>query len=254
MERAPVEALRKGLELLELLSYAAGEEGLSLAAIAERMGHKRTTAHNLLKTLVMSGYVINDGEGRYRLGSKPGQLIRNRHVGRPLPAELLQPLVQLAGQLNENAVLTSLAGGMRYVLARTQGEQLLQVNADRLDGEHMNIWETVTGRMLAACAAADEREEILSREGLPGPAWDGIAERPELEVALDRVRAAGYAESHGRDIASLAVPVLEGSFLLGAIGVHLPDFRWDETMRAAYLSAMHATARDLGRLWFTWNG
>jgi len=248
-QRAPVESLRKGLEVLELLSRAPGEDGMPLAEIATRMDYKRTTAHNLLKTLVICGFAVNDGEGRYRLGSKVGRLLRNRNAARPLSPDLLQPLVQLAVELNENVVLTTLTGGTRRVLARATGQQIVQIDADRFDGEHTLMWEAVTGRILAAFAPRDELDELLANEGLPGVNWQGIATRPALATALQFLREQTYAESHERTAASLAVPILDGDTLLGAIGTHLPDFRWQEECREPFLNAMRRTAHRLARLW-----
>jgi DNA-binding IclR family transcriptional regulator len=248
-QRAPVESLRKGLEVLELLSRAPGEDGMPLAEIATRMDYKRTTAHNLLKTLVICGFAVNDGEGRYRLGSKVGRLLRNRNTARPLSPEILQPLVQLAAELNENVVLTTLAGGARRVLARATGQQIVQIDADRFDGEHTLMWEAVTGRVLAAFAAAEELDELVASEGLPGANWQEIATRPALTAALRQLREQGHAESHERTAASLAVPILDGDTLLGAIGIHLPGFRWQEDSREPFLNAMRRTAHRLARLW-----
>lgn len=248
-ERSPVEALRKGLEVLELLSHAPGEQGLALAEIATRMGFKRTSAHNLLKTLALAGFAQNDGDGRYRLGPKVGQLLRNQSASRPLPQRLLQPLVELAVQFNESVVLTTIADGARRVLARANGQHTVQINADRLDGEHTPMWRTVTGRVLAAFAPDGEREELLANEGLPGPDWADIADAAALADALAAIRREGYAEAHERTAASMALPICDGGVLLGALGIHLPEFRWQESFRPEFLKAMRRTADRLARLW-----
>lgn len=248
-ERSPVESLRKGLEVLELLSRAPDEHGLALVEIAARMGYKRTSAHNLLKTLTLAGYAENNGDGRYRLGSKVSQLLRNRSAARPLPSALLQPLVELAVQFNESVVLTTLADGTRRVLARATGQHIVQVDEDRLDGEHTPMWRTVTGRVLAAFAPDEEFAVLLANEGLPGDDWAQISDRATLASALAAIRQQGYAETHERTAASLALPILQGGALLGALGIHLPEFRWQESFRPEFLKAMRRTADQLARLW-----
>lgn len=248
-ERSPVEALRKGLEVLELLSRAPGGTGMPLAEIAARMGFKRTSAHNLLKTLTLAGFAVNEGDGRYCLGPKVGQLLRNRSAARPLSPRLLQHLVQLAVQLNESVVLTTLAEGKRRVLARALGQQIVQVDSDRLDGEHTRLWRTVTGRVLAAYATPDELAELVANAGFPGEDWDGIADSVGLDAALARIRELGYAEAHERTAASLSLPVLDGDSLLGALGIHLPEFRWQESFHSPFLTAMRRTVDRLARLW-----
>ena len=249
MERMPVESLHKGLTVLELLTVEAGENGLSLADIAHRMGYKRTTAHNLLKTLVLCGYAVNNGGGHYRPGSKIGQLIRNLRVGRPLPAAWLQMLGDLATDLNESIVLTTLADNSRRVLARASGRHLVQVDTERLEDEHRRIWETVTGRVLAAFAPTDVLDRLVEKDGFPGKTWRGISTRNRLEQALEGVRNAGYAEAHEPAIASLAIPVRERDLLLGAIGTHLPEYRWEQHDHTNLIDAMRRTAARLAHLW-----
>lgn len=75
-----VQALGRGLEILRIVSNHS--EGIRLYEIAEKMGLKRTTVHNLARTLVCQGFLEQDEATRYRLGGAVGELLvtqrRNR--------------------------------------------------------------------------------------------------------------------------------------------------------------------------------
>ncbi len=61
-----VQSLLRGLDLVELLSDHP--EGLHLNDLAARVGLKKPTAHNLLRTLAARGFAARDEAGRYTAG------------------------------------------------------------------------------------------------------------------------------------------------------------------------------------------
>lgn len=62
-----VQSLLRGLDLIELL--AAHPEGVHLNDLAEAVGLKKPTAHNLLRTLCAREFAAKDDSGRYVAGS-----------------------------------------------------------------------------------------------------------------------------------------------------------------------------------------
>jgi DNA-binding IclR family transcriptional regulator len=72
--KCPVEALNKGLKLLEYI--AKSPDGIGLTKLAERMNLKVTTTHNLVKTLHICGYVNKMDDGKYQVGWKLPSLTR----------------------------------------------------------------------------------------------------------------------------------------------------------------------------------
>lgn len=235
--------------MLELLC-GAGQEGLALGQVAEQMAFKRTTTHNLLKTLCMCGYALNVGEGRYRLGSKVADIARLVTSALPIPPRMTGMVGQLAGELNESVVLTTLAGDRRRVLARALGTHAVQVDSCALESPIGYLWQTPTGRMLAACCTPNELDGLVSHEGLPGECWEGMESREHLDQALAEVRQVGFAERHEREVASFAVPVESANgVLLGALGMHMPEYRWTLEFREQALRALRTTAIRLAGVW-----
>lgn len=238
--RTPVEALRKGLRILEILSGSDVSGGVSLAQMAEAMSLKRNTTHNLLKTLCLCGYAENVGAGRYALGAGVFGLLRPRVLVRDSQPALQEVLSELSRTIGEDVVFASLISGRRRALARAGGGAPVRVASFATDVEEKKLWRTVTGRILAAYCTAAERRDLLAYAGIPGRDWDGIEDVMELDRRLSELRIQGYAEQieHG-EVASLAVPVLDpGGILIGALGIHLPVYRFGEERHQDLLSAL----------------
>ena len=61
MAEIPNRTLQRGLEMLETLS--AHPQGIALCDLTRAMGLPRTTAYNLLQTLVYLGYAVPSADG-----------------------------------------------------------------------------------------------------------------------------------------------------------------------------------------------
>lgn len=246
--RTPVESLRKGLEVLDRL-VRAGEGGARPSELAEATGLKLTTAHNLLKTLELSGWASKEGRGRYVAGWRVGSLLRPGRLDLGPEGEAMRRVRDAARRTGEAVVLATLVGGRRTVLARAEGAGAVRVDPDAGGSDGAGLWSVVTGRVLAAFCEEAELRRILEREGMPGAAWDGLRTRERLGEALDHVRRQGFAEARGRDVASLAAPVLgEAGDLRGALGVYLPAYRYTEPHRREILSVLQQQASRLAAL------
>jgi len=246
--KTPVESLRKGLEILEILS--SSELALTLADIAARMNLKRTTTHNLLKTLCLCGYALNHGDGRYAPGPRLAETARRMLAFGPPDPRLLRIVTDASVELNEAVVLTAFVLGHRRVVARARGSQLIQIAADALEERDRRHWETVTGRVLAAHCDADELATIIAQEGYPGSQWDEIDCATQLEQALSAIRELRLAEAQEHAVVSYAVPIIsETGVLLGAIGSHLPEFRCQPEIGDRVVCVLRRASERLALLW-----
>ena len=72
---ALLQSVMRALDLLELA--AQSEDGVTLQAMAQRLGVPAPTAHNLARTLAARGYLERRAHPtRYRLGAAPGELLQ----------------------------------------------------------------------------------------------------------------------------------------------------------------------------------
>lgn len=239
----PVKSLKKALDILDLLLFAAGPEGLALTAIARTLGLPANTAHNLLKTMAACGYAEQTADGRYRAGGKWRQAERLHHL---LGSEtILRELHAAALRLGETCVLATLANGDRLVLGRADGASSIQVAAATVEAGR--IYTSPTGRVLVAFAAPEERQAILARHGLPGDLWDGIGTEAQLDQATAAIRAAASCHMLTRDLAAVAVPVLAADgALCGALGCYAPRFRCPLRRQRELLRELRTTAAAMG--------
>lgn len=245
--RTPVQALRRGLSILELISFAPDGAGLSLSEISTQMGLKRSTTHNLLKTLCLCGYAENDGSGVYRGGWKLRQFGRALSLSAYQSVLFRSVLGSLAARSGEALVFATLLNGRRRVVARASGGQEIQVDLIRMEPESMSIWGTVTGKILAACCSAPELALVCRHYGLPDSAsWPGIGSLQELQTALGQIRRQGLSSNFTAQVCSAAVPVYTGrQQLLGALGIHFPQYRHKPAEDQAMFALLRQGAAEL---------
>ena len=248
-QKTPVEALRKGLGILELLAHG-GRAGVGVRELAAQTLLQPTTIHNLLKTLRICGYARRLERGRYAAGWKLRSLARPTMIDLDAEGPVLALLEALAQQTGESVVLTTLTAGRRQVLARVEGQREVKVGlGDRSGGGVEPFWPRVTGRVLAAWCDGAELDAILAVEGLPGPQWQEASDREQLERLLRQVRGSGFAETVTEEVAALACPILADDLLYGAIGLYLPTYRFNPERREALIKSMHTCVESLARHW-----
>ncbi len=251
MADVPVKSLKKALDLLDLLlAEEADDGGRTLSELARRMEMPANSAHNLLKTMAVCGYVEQAPDGRYRPGAKLRQIGRlNRFADEEVRARLGRQLRELGEVLGEACVLAVLRNGQRVVVGRVDCQQTIRV--DDVQAEERSLYDVPTGRVLAAYAAPEELATILDRNGLPGAHWDRLTTRIGLEKALATLRRAGLSVigPDGSGVVAFACPVLDGAGrILGALGCHAPEFRCPEKKREQIRRELRKAAEKLGEL------
>lgn len=245
--KMPVEALHRGLRILEILHGFSGGAGISLMEVSRQMGLNRSTVHNLLKTLVMCGYAENMGDGRYRLSGKLRRMAHEQvlnRISRGQARGVLAVLAALSNQLGEALVLTALENGRRRVLARALGNQTVRVSTELMESDTLSIWHNVTGRVLAAYASAEDLAQVLARNGLPLRDWGGMDNEQAVRDALAAIRTTGHSTEVVGEVFAQAVPVLDRrGQLLASLGIFMPLFRRNATPQL--LEILQRGAADL---------
>lgn len=102
-----VQSLLRGLDLIELL--AAHPEGAHLNDLAEALGLKKPTAHNLLRTLCARGFAAKDDAGRYVVGPAlvaAAERVERSDRGRLAETTLLELADHFPGHVLTVATLT----------------------------------------------------------------------------------------------------------------------------------------------------
>ena len=238
---APVHAVERALALLELLARAGGRLGLS--ELAERSGLPLGTVHRLLATLAAAGYVRQDGDRRYALGTA---LLPLGDAATRLLGGWAQPfLVRLVEASGETANLAVLEDDRVLYLAQAPGRHRMRMFTEV--GRRVLPHTTAVGKVLMAWQDEAQVRRVLARLGLPPHTARSIRTAGAFLTELERVRADGWAvddEEEEEGVRCLAMPVGPGATAVAALSVSGPASRL-ASGDPAVLGAMRAVADDL---------
>jgi DNA-binding IclR family transcriptional regulator len=189
-----------------------------VAELALRLKLSTTSVHRMLTTLTAVGWVEqNTRTSRYRLGT--------RFLGVGAAGLITHPIVQhghhflerLSGTTGFNCLLATLVGGRVVYLAKSAGENGLNLSFEA--GVSLPAHSMATGKLLLAYTTREEREDLY-KGGLAAYARETITDPEVLEAELATILEQGYALDRGErfDFAhGMAVPILgaDGKPILG---------------------------------------
>ena len=243
MPDVPVKAVKKALDILSLLIFDDPEQrGIELTVLAHRLGLPTNTAHHLLKTMVVCGYVEQNEAGRYQAGPQCRRIDAiNQFTGGAFQQKLAAVLKRYTAHVRESLVFAVLHGGHRVLIAYSEPDQVIRI--DRVSAEGQNIYSIPTGRILTALASPEELRQIKVIYGLPHAVW------PDYEQDLKQIRRDNRCcmlpDLNG--VNSFAVPVRnKDGRLLGALGCYAPAFRTGVPVQKKIWEALNRAAVELG--------
>lgn len=220
-------AVLRTLDILEL--FLDDDKALGAPEVVRLTGIPRTTAHELLGTLVARDYLHKDENGLYRLG------VRLLHLGNAYSArfDLLAAANEVAKDVSDRCgetVSVALREGAEVLyLAKVESRDILRLPSSI--GQRLPASATALGKVLLA----DLPTEALHRlypdpDRLPVMTPNSIATLPALERELATVRERGVAfeiEESTPNIRCVAAPVRDGSGdVVAAISTSVPVARW----------------------------
>uniref|UniRef100_A0AAU1LLA0 Helix-turn-helix domain-containing protein n=2 Tax=unclassified Streptomyces TaxID=2593676 RepID=A0AAU1LLA0_9ACTN len=203
--RGFVESLARGLTVVT--AFGDGGAALTLSAVARATGLSRASARRALLTLEHLGYVTAEGRDHrltprvLALGYPP--------LSRTTLARIAGPhLSALAGRIQDSASLAVLADDSVQYVARAATHRIMDV--DITVGTRFPAYATSLGRVLLADLPPAALAPLLDHAELRPLAPHTLTHRTELEAALERACAEGYAlvdEELEAGLRSIAVPV-----------------------------------------------
>lgn len=257
-EEKYIQSLVRGLTIVDLI--ADSDDGLSLRRVCELTGLKRATGHNLVKTLVSTGYVERAIKPiRYRLGRRVLD-VAAKHYDTKLVRCATKVMTQLFGDLRDVLMLEyepNWPDDATIVLSRPIGGDavmFLRVTPERPDvverpTKSHHPYGSAVSLVMQAFWTEDERQAYRAKY----PFWQHGAALWETEQKLDEflagVRELGYAapKIHGPEVNRVAVPVFgHGKQLVAVLGAgkwrKLSKPRWRKCIDHAL-----AASAELGR-------
>jgi DNA-binding IclR family transcriptional regulator len=111
---------------------------------------------------------------------------------------------------------------------------------------------TASGKVWLASLPEAEAVRVIQRQGLPRVTSRTITSRGRLLAELRRVRRDGYAVTDGElaeEGRAIAVPILHGGAVVGAVAVSGPSFRLTLPRLQQLAPRVRQAARELEALW-----
>jgi len=186
-----IQALARASAIIDVVA-AADDSGASLSEISKTTTLNKTTAFNLLASLVTLRFLEQDPQSRrYRLGLRNlelGRLVQQRlhisHLARPILADLCRKTNETV-----NLGLSDLLDLL--VIDSFQGSRILHARSNA--GWRSMYHCTALGKAFMAAWDEPMRQTIYDSRGLPELTPNTITDVNDLEAQLARFRELGYA-------------------------------------------------------------
>ncbi|MGP9529354.1 IclR family transcriptional regulator domain-containing protein [Glutamicibacter sp. AOP5-A2-18] len=232
--------------LAVLLAFSAGNTELTVSQVATATDQTRASARRFLLTLTDLGYLQANGNA-YRMTPRVLDIGAAYLSGLTLPQAAVGHLQSLARDLEETASLCVLEGQDILYVERVTAPRLHALNVSI--GNRLPAWVTSMGRVLIAHLEPAEQETFLERVDLHPYTEHTVADLAALKKELAKVREQGWSlvnQELDEGLRGLAVPVLRGGKLLGALNISVQTSRNNsEVIEEELLPRLRRTAKEI---------
>lgn len=239
-------ALMRAFDILELLRDA--DEGLTAGEIVAKTGLPRTTAHELLVTMVERKYLRReDLTGKFHLGIVPFQL-GNAFAERLDLRGSAQRVTQRVAAMCDETVQAGILDGSHVVyLCKVDSTQAVRTIART--GGRLPANCTAIGKALLAFLPQEEIEAMAGPEALGSLTPKSITDPELFKQQMREIQASGVAYEHGEsniDVSCVAAPVKDhAGKVIAAISISVPDMRWHQRTEEEWAELALQGARQL---------
>lgn len=236
-------ALEKGLDILELL---AGEsDGLSQAAIAQRLSRSTAELFRMLNVLERRGYLMRGGDGSYRLSLRLFELAHQHPPLKRLLTIALPAMQELAQQSRQSAHLVIHFSRRILVIAQVDSPEPMGFTV-RLGAHFPFRPDRASSRVLTAFQPAPMQDELIAELLANGGRGVSAAKvRAELE-SIVRLGVYVAASDTTTGVTDLCAPVFDHSDgAVAALTVPYLKQRDVKVSLAATRQALLATVRRI---------
>lgn len=198
-------ALSKGLDILEALASDGG--GYTQVEIAKILRRSTSEIFRMLVVLRQRGYLELGSDDRYRLTTKLFEIAHRHPPIRRLTAIAGEAMQKLANQIDQSVHMCILHTGRLLVVAQVDcpGNTISTVRL----GAQFEIYNSASGRVLAAFMDVDELQNLMA---LAGETSD--AEREAFLSDIAEVRRVGYCQGASlliEGVINLSAPVFDNT-------------------------------------------
>jgi len=240
-----VQSVERAVTILEILARS-GEVGVT--EIAGEIGVHKSTAFRLVSTLERGGLVEQSEErGKYRLGVGILRLAGATTARLDVVQEARPVCRKLAADTGETVNVAVLSGRSALYLDQVAGASALQPH--NWVGQHIPLHATSNGKILLSELSDAELSGAVS--SLPAYTECTITTKRRLRVALDEIRARGYAIAVDElevGLAAVAAPIRNShGDVVASLSLSGPTFRLDESRIGELLPMLTDAATEVSR-------
>jgi len=255
--RQGIIAVRRALQLLEILAGADTGSGMSLSELARRLDINKQIVFRLVGTLTDAGFVYKNSQSELiSLTYK----ITNIGFRKMIQEKILNQASSIARELaRETGELVRIAVVERdeliWVLTELGQQKTLNINPNYTPGITLNT--TATGKAWLSTMTRDEVDRIFDKTPPVKRTPHAITDRTKIYSELDKVRSTGWALSYDESelgISAIAAPIIIQSYggesrCVGTISVAAPTHRMSrKALDALGPRILKATSR-LAEIW-----
>lgn len=209
-----------------LQRFTPEHPAVDLAETARALDVPRSTAYRLLRSLESGGVLVYDASRRtYRLSLAVARLGQAALAGMDLRLVARPQLQRLVAETGESAFLLVTEGRSAIVIDTVASDAPLRLTYPV--GTPWPLHAGASNKVLLAYQPEDRIAEVLAGP-LPRVTPRTTTDPARLRAELARIRRRGFAHSVGEltpGIVGVAVPILAGGQLLGALAVAGPVSR-----------------------------
>ncbi len=241
--------LSRGLEILELLSEHP--DGLELHQVAKAMEMPKSSAFNLLQTLVQHKYIRKPENAlRYQLGLKlfeVGSAAVN-HVD--VTSVIRQYMTDISRACNETMHCGILSGPDVLYIDKMESTQSIRMSSHV--GVRMPLHATAMGKAFLACFTDEQVRALYQGVQMASLTPHTITDADTLLKQLQVIRQAGYAmetQESNLNVSCIGVAILgRDDKPAYALSISAPSFRMGESEIAAWGQMLLRAQRKIQRV------
>lgn len=205
---AKIHSVHKAVNILKL--FSPDEPRLSLTEISRRLSMGKSTAHNLLNTLVQDQLIEKLEDGVYALGPEIIALSQGVRINVEL-RDLAAPLLRRLAEHAKESVYLAAFDRVRvlYIYAIESSDRL---RARSAVGDRALMHCTAVGKAILSTLPAAEVDAIVDEIGLPAYTPSTLTERAALHTELARIAQRGYSTDHSEheaDYYCIGAPIFD---------------------------------------------
>lgn len=243
-----INSVLKAIRIMEL--FTPDNPRITLSDISQQLDLPKSTAHNLLNTLVSAGYIEKTDNNQYALGTAVIALTQKVRVNVEVRDRAAPLLRELADLCDESVYLTIRDGDYAlYIYAIESSQRLLARTAI---GDRANLHCTSVGKAILAHLPDEDVDAVIAHAGLPRFTNETITDLEQLKTELERTRRRGYSVDNGEHeeyVYCIGAPIFDvqgnvfGSCSVSGIDPEIVGVRAQKISGAVVRTAMDISRR-----------